>query len=129
MLIDSLFSSSQELVPNLQAGFPYGNNNDLCGTELPGLRLCTLADLVDPEFQTGRSHSAPDHAKIDGHGAHLQPRCSRPWAPSSQAQRSGLFALCCAGPRTEDCWGLAVAVHGRRRHYRKERSSTDAAVT
>ncbi|RLN08762.1 LRR receptor-like serine/threonine-protein kinase GSO1 [Panicum miliaceum] len=132
MLIDSLLSSSQELAANLKTGFQYGNNSDLSGTELPGLRPSTLADLIDPESQTGRSRSAP-----------ASRRKRRPWASTFNQGARGRGRRRGGPPRghigrpvcgivvqawAEGCRGLAVAVHGRRRRCSKERGSRGTAV-
>ncbi|RCV26608.1 hypothetical protein SEVIR_5G209900v4 [Setaria viridis] len=67
-----------ELAANLQAGFQYGNNTDLCGAGLPALRPCTPADLIDPDrpqpFSAGIS---PQVTSPDGGG--------RGRAPSTKA--------------------------------------------
>ncbi|KAF8670992.1 hypothetical protein HU200_050266 [Digitaria exilis] len=57
-----------ELVANLQAGFQYGNNSDLCGAGLPGLRPCTPADLIDPDMPQPFSAGITPQVTAPSHG-------------------------------------------------------------
>ena len=79
MLINNfLVASSQVLAARLQAGFQYGNNTDLCGAGLPALRLCTPADLIDPDRPQPFSAGIAPQVTAPGGGGHGR-------APSTKA--------------------------------------------
>ncbi|KAL6615040.1 hypothetical protein ACP70R_037310 [Stipagrostis hirtigluma subsp. patula] len=63
-----------ELAAKLQAGFQYGNNSDLCGAGMPGLRPCTPADLIDPDrpqpFSAGIAPQVAPGGSSSPAGAH-----------------------------------------------------------
>nr|CAB3473353.1 unnamed protein product [Digitaria exilis] len=50
------------------AGFQYGNNSDLCGAGLPGLRPCTPADLIDPDMPQPFSAGITPQVTAPSHG-------------------------------------------------------------
>ncbi|XP_072989187.1 uncharacterized protein [Typha latifolia] len=64
---NSLSGSVPSDLKKLQEGFQYGNNNDLCGTGFSSLRVCTSADVLNPNRPEPFGAGIPQSVGLDAH--------------------------------------------------------------